>query len=384
MTLGIGETTQIQGSGAKPYTIKNVDGAIWSCTCPGWRNCKGPVITKTCKHLRAVNPNEAARVALAMGQAAPIATTLTQVGTTTARISTAAPNVAVAPRDGQTPAQQYKQSLIDNAAAEGRNLRQDEKAKIFGPPILLAHKWDGEMDPTGHLLSEKRDGCRAYWDGKDFISRQGNKYEAPIWFKTGLPNHPLDGELIMGRKLFAETISVIKSANSGEAWKKIRYEIFDAPSHPGGFEERINHCKQVVKNAPYATVLDQVTCTGVMHLKQELARIEALGGEGVMIRKAGSAYEIGRSYTLLKVKSFFDCEGTVQGYLPGKGRLKGVVGSLECRLPSGVIVSVGSGLSDALRQNPPQLGAIITIRYQELSKDGVPRVPVFVSVRDYE
>jgi len=44
-------------------------------------------------------------------------------------------------------------------------------------------------------MSEKLDGVRAYWDGKQFLSRQGNLYHAPAWFTEHLPAVPLDGEL---------------------------------------------------------------------------------------------------------------------------------------------------------------------------------------------
>jgi DNA ligase-1 len=47
---------------------------------------------------------------------------------------------------------------------------------------------------------------------------------------------------------------------------------------------------------------------GLDHLRAELTRLEALGGEGLMMRRAGSKYESGRSATLLKVKSFHDAE----------------------------------------------------------------------------
>jgi DNA ligase-1 len=35
--------------------------------------------------------------------------------------------------------------------------------------------------------------------------------------------------------------------------------------------------------------------------------------------------------------------------------------------------NVGTGLNDKLRKKPPKVGAIITYRFQELTRDGVPR-----------
>ena len=49
--------------------------------------------------------------------------------------------------------------------------------------------------------------------------------------------------------------------------------------------------------------------------------------------------------------------------------------------PSGLTFSVGTGFSDAQRQNPPAVGSLITYRYQEMTDRGVPRFPSFVRVR---
>src|SRR5213080_2625410 len=46
-----GETLEMQGSGSRPYVLKNV-GGVYSCTCPAWRNQSLPIERRTCKHLR--------------------------------------------------------------------------------------------------------------------------------------------------------------------------------------------------------------------------------------------------------------------------------------------------------------------------------------------
>jgi DNA ligase-1 len=52
-------------------------------------------------------------------------------------------------------------------------------------------------------MSEKLDGVRAYWNGANFLSRNGNIFDAPRWFKEGLPRSvSLDGELWVDRKAF--------------------------------------------------------------------------------------------------------------------------------------------------------------------------------------
>jgi DNA ligase-1 len=251
-----------------------------------------------------------------------------------------------------------------------------------GPPVLLAHKWEVDIDVTGWWMSEKLDGVRAYWDGRQFLSRLGNRFYPPAWFLEGLPDHPLDGELWGGRKRFQRTVGIVKRQDESPLWKELIYVVFDAPAHGGPFEARIEHLRQVVEGkAKYARVHEHRVCKGIDHLREELARVEALGGEGLMARKPGSRYEAGRSSTLLKVKSFKDAEARVVAHAAGAGRHKGRLGAVVVELADGTRFHVGTGFSDAERENPPPIGAIVTFRYQELSDDGVPRFPSYVGVR---
>ena len=103
-----------------------------------------------------------------------------------------------------------------------------------------------------------------------------------------------------------------------------------------------------------------------------------------MLRRPGSRYESGRSPTLLKVKTFHDAEARVLQHREGSGRHKGRMGALLVELPDGTTFSVGTGFSDAEREQPPAVGSLITFRYQELSEAGVPRFPSYVGVRATE
>jgi DNA ligase-1 len=122
-------------------------------------------------------------------------------------------------------------------------------------------------------------------------------------------------------------------------------------------------------------------CKSLESLRSELARVESLGGEGLMLRQPGSKYVAGRSATLLKVKTFHDAEAEVVGHQAGAGRHKERMGALLVRLPDGTDFAIGTGFSDRERENPPAIGATVTFRYQELSDAGVPRFPSWVGVR---
>jgi len=244
---------------------------------------------------------------------------------------------------------------------------------------LLAHKWEVDHDPTGWWMSEKLDGVRAYWDGEAFVSRLGNRFLAPDWFVADLPADTLDGELWVDIARSSSRRSA-SYAPAVRGWTGARSatSCSTRPNAKGPFEDRSAHAQKVLarSEAPHARWHEHVRCTGVDHLRAELLRVEALGGEGLMLREPGSNYVVGRSTTLLKVKSFQDAEARVVGHAPGAGKHKGRVGALVVELADGTRFNVGTGMSDAERTSPPKLGAIITFRYQELSDDGVPRFPV--------
>ena len=80
-------------------------------------------------------------------------------------------------------------------------------------------------------------------------------------------------------------------------------------------------------------------------------------------------------------QTFYDAEARVAGYVDGTGRLVGSTGALRCEMESGKKFNVGTGLSDKQRRKPPMIGTIITYRFQELTRDGVPR---FVTSKQIE
>ena len=328
-----GGTAEMQGSGSKPYILKNT-GGVYSCSCPAWRNQSLTIERRTCKHLRKYRGDAAEE----------------------ARIG------------GALPAAPVKASTSSATV----------------PPILLAESWNSAADISGWWMSEKLDGVRAYWDGKQFLSRQGNRFHAPDWFIDGLPETPLDGELWIQRKAFQRTVGIVKRQDKPDIWKELKYLIFDAPQQVGGFEDRM---KFLTTSAPkwknvYMSIHDHLLCTGAEHLAEELKRVEALGGEGLMLRQPQSKYAAGRSSTLLKVKTFHDAEAVVLGYQAGKGKHKGKMGAVRGKLPDGTEFEVGTGFSDLERANPPAIGSTILFRYQELTDGGVPRFPSFVRVLD--
>ncbi len=339
-----GEVVFIQGSAKEPYELKNV-GGVYSCSCPAWRNVGGPIDRRTCKHLKQQRGIDAEAARLGADPHSMIS--------------------APKPKKAKAASQDSDDDNGDDA-----------------PPVLLAHKWETDVDLKGWWMSEKLDGVRAWWDGEKFLSRLGNKFWAPSWFTANLPNRTLDGELWVGRQEFQTTVSVVRRQDAGREWEKVKFLIFDAPHLGSGFEERVEWIRGFVaeQQAAHVVAVAHERCQGTAHLKAELARIESLGGEGLMMRRPGSKYEAGRSTSLLKVKTFHDAEGRVVGHEGGKGKHKGRLGALVVQMPDGTRFNVGTGFTDDERREPPPVGSIVTYRYQELSKDGVPRFPSWVGL----
>lgn len=251
------------------------------------------------------------------------------------------------------------------------------------PDLLLANVWDPSIDPTGWWMSEKYDGLRAYWDGHQLWTRQGNLIQAPDYFVSELPRGvALDGELWIGRGRFEETVSIVRSETPDARWQRVQYMLFDAPQVKGTFEERMQFLRATLpQRNRFVRIVAQERCQGVAQLLAERDRIVRLGGEGLMLRQPESTYESKRSPTLLKVKPYDDAEATIIAYEPGEGKYGGKLGALQVRTPDGREFSIGSGLSDAQRNSPPPVGTVITYRFRGLTANGMPRFPSFLRVR---
>jgi DNA ligase-1 len=251
------------------------------------------------------------------------------------------------------------------------------------PQLLLAEVWNPSIDPTGWWMSEKYDGLRGYWDGRKLWTRKGNLIHAPDYFLAELPRDvALDGELWIGHGKFEETASVVRSEAPDDRWKRVRFMVFDAPQAKGTFEDRMQFLRATLPEGnQFVRVVTQERCKGATQLLAERDRVVRLGGEGLMLRQPASAYEVGRSSTLLKVKPYDDAEATVIAHEPGTGKYAGKLGALRVRTDDGREFSIGSGFSDAQRESPPPVGTVITYRFRGLTAKGVPRFPSFLRIR---
>ena len=253
------------------------------------------------------------------------------------------------------------------------------------PSLLLADTYRDGIDLDQYWVSEKLDGVRARWDGEILTSRNGNRFNAPRWFTMGFPRVPLDGELWMGRGTFERLSGVVRRRAPNDAqWRTIRFMVFDLPSSPAAFDERLSRLREMFETieSPHIALVEQFRVADRDALMDTLSRVVAGGGEGLMLHRGSSTYTAGRTDDLLKLKPYDDAEAMVVGHLPGKGKFTGMLGALLVEMPDGRRFRLGTGFSMEDRRVPPPLGAVVTYKHFGKTRNGVPRFASFLRIRD--
>ena len=177
-----------------------------------------------------------------------------------------------------------------------------DKAK---PDLLLANIYSSDIQLKNYWISEKLDGVRAFWNGKNLISRQGNIFHAPKWFTRVLPEVALDGELWLARGEFEKVSGLVRRHSPNETdWQEVKFMIFDLPNHAGTFDQRLNRLKTIIAkiNAPHIQLIKQFKITSHKVLMKKLDDVVEQGGEGLMLHLGSSLYKSGRSDDLLKLR----------------------------------------------------------------------------------
>ena len=253
-------------------------------------------------------------------------------------------------------------------------------ANVYRPGIVLLDYW----------VSEKYDGVRGYWDGQTLWTRGGERVAAPGWFTAGWPKAAMDGELWAGHGQFAKAVSTVRQQTPNDpAWRGMRFMVFDLPAQGGAFTERIPALHGVVSriDQPWVQGVSQSKVANSQALESLLAKTVQNGGEGLMLHRGASLYQGLRSNDLLKHKTHEDDEARVVAHIPGQGKYAGMLGALLVEMPAAnnqpaQRFKLGTGFTDAQRQDPPAIGSRVTYRFRGLNNSGIPRFASFVRMRE--
>jgi DNA ligase-1 len=219
-----------------------------------------------------------------------------------------------------------------------------------------------------------------------------------------LPNGWYDGEIYLHEENgFQKLSKYITRDEAAPSDLGVRFYIFDYlqpnewidGSEPT-LEERKSRLNEMFNaedtTEPLSTYNDHLglvstfECIDADTVNRYLDLAHAWGFEGMMIKIKSGQYLKKRSKNILKYKSFDSTEGEIISFVEGEGRLVGMLGKVMLKLPNGKIFGCGSGFTDKERteiwnDQPKFLGKLVEVKFQELTKDGIPRFPTYLRIR---
>ena len=258
-------------------------------------------------------------------------------------------------------------------------------------PAVVQRKFDGvrclavlNRDNSVTLMSRK---------GKEFPHL--NHIREDVEMNNRNRNLVLDGELYSDTLTFQELVGLVRRVTLKEGNEEqmlevsLRvYDCVDLENEPD-FEDRYQTISGITDGAEYLTLVENVRVENEEAIHAAQAQFVEEGYEGAMVRNLKGSYRIGkRSADLQKVKTFLDGEYEIIGFAEGTGNETGCV-IWECQTPDGQAFRVRPrGTQEARKElfanGSDYIGQQLTVRYQELTDEGVPRFPVGIAIRDYE
>lgn len=210
----------------------------------------------------------------------------------------------------------------------------------------------------------------------------------------------LDGEVVsyVNGRIDFQSIQKTMMRKDGIEVGTLGFIVFDAAvedewkSPRQAYSDRLKFANFAVGKiqSPLVTLIPSDVLENPTHeqLKECCKAFVEMGYEGGIARQLDKPVLNKRSKDLLKIKTFKDDEaeitGTVELQREGKGA--GTLGAIGCKTKAGVAFEIGTGLTAdqraelwAMRDRLP--GKFANYKFFELTNDGVPRLPVFRSLR---
>lgn len=253
------------------------------------------------------------------------------------------------------------------------------------------------------------------------VGKQKNCKTSCAWLKQSptVAFTKEDSEIIPFEKLMSavRTTRAKRTPEIEALQKKLQYHIFDVlyassvRCSEASYRERLTLLQKIFKNVISSKkgknsqgcicLVPAVSCQ-LKDVDKYLSSSISAGYEGIMIRRVSPQFPISkasqgaggyaygqRSSLLLKYKTMQDDEFVIVDAVEGKGKWKGALGTFTCLAHDRKTrFSVSPAISEEKKKEIWKrnrarefIGKFLTVQYQEISAEGVPRFPVGKVVR---
>ena len=266
---------------------------------------------------------------------------------------------------------------------------------------MLAAKWEDYKDKIQFPIysQPKLDGIRCIVTKDGMFSRNGKPIVSAPHIRKALdklfkhePHLILDGELYADKFAndFNKIVSLVKRTKPTaedlmDSEKQIEYHVYDLPSVDDVFSVRGIDLDEIALDFPKCVKRVE---THVVNNEDEVTEwyedyVER-GFEGQMLR-IDSMYENKRSKSLLKHKSFVDEEYTILDICEGEGNRTGTAGYMVFETVDGKrfksnVKGTWDETAEMLKNKKKLIGKEATIKYFNLTPDGIPRFPYVINI----
>jgi len=275
------------------------------------------------------------------------------------------------------------------------NFRKREKDINY--PCYVQPKLDG-VRCFAQLVDVSPDGGKGQNYEVKLMSRSGKEFIQPFEKLRAQINQFIDfdeiwdGELYTPELTFEDLIAACRKSTYRESSELVEFHLFDIfADSVEMFQERFENrmIKIALKLGDRIKLVETLIVDSKEEAMEYYARCMGNGYEGVMFRNSEGVYKPGhRSKDLQKYKEFIDEEFKIVNALEGTGTDEGTViwvcvnkdGNTFKVRPRGTVDQRSKWWHSA----NDYFGNMLTVRYQNLTEDGIPRFPVGIAIRDYE
>ena len=282
----------------------------------------------------------------------------------------------------------------EKALKRAQTMWNNEHTKCSQVLPMLANKWEERKKYISEpfYVQPKLDGVRLLVSKDGGISRTGKIIPGTVVLGKGLEaGQYVDGEAYNPNLSFEDLTSTFKTDPL-----KLKFYVFDffdlkaeaLARDKMTFEQRWKYVKEEIYN-PHYEYVETFSVKRHKDMEGYHKMFMQQGFEGTMIRDPFSVYEVGqRSNYLLKYKDFQTEEYEIVGAKTGHGRDADAV-VWVCKTQDGQQFTVRPEGTIAQREEhyknyKEYIGKMLTVRFQNLTAQKVPRFPVGVVIRDYE